>query len=60
MLKRTLIKTLLASTLLVPMGFASLAQDAFDGPTTGPAAAEGKSIVVLAGDLKPLQKSAGR
>jgi ribose transport system substrate-binding protein len=52
MLKRTLLQTLLASTVLGVTGLAALAQDAFDGPTSGPKAAEGKTIVVLAGDLK--------
>jgi ribose transport system substrate-binding protein len=28
------------------------AQEAWDGPTTGPKAAEGKTIVVLAADMK--------
>ncbi|MFN3281432.1 MAG: substrate-binding domain-containing protein [Tabrizicola sp.] len=51
MLKRTLLQTLLAGTALVFAG-AAFAQDAFDGPTTGPKAAEGKTIVVLAADLK--------
>lgn len=53
MLKRSFIKTMLATTILAGLGTqATLAQSAFDGPTTGPIAAEGKSIVVLAGDLK--------
>ncbi|EFL89411.1 substrate-binding domain-containing protein [Ahrensia sp. R2A130] len=54
MLKRTFIKTLLATSAIVGLGLApSLAQDvAFDGPTSGPKAAEGKTIVVLAADLK--------
>ncbi len=52
MRKRTLLKTLLASTVLAGLSAPSFAQDAFDGPTTGPAGAEGKTIVVLAGDLK--------
>jgi ribose transport system substrate-binding protein len=46
---KTLITAFLASTALAG---AALAETAWDGPTTGPAAAEGKSIVVLAGDLK--------
>lgn len=53
MLKRTFMSGLLAGTMLA--GFAvtgALAETAFDGPTSGPVAAEGKSIVVLAGDLK--------
>lgn len=52
MQKRTLIKAMMASTMLTVIGGASFAQDGWDGPTTGPGAAEGKSIVVLAGDLK--------
>lgn len=52
MLKRTLLQTLLAGTALAFTGFGAFAQDAFDGPTTGPKAAEGKTIVVLAADLK--------
>ncbi len=52
MLKRTLLQTLLAGTVLAVTGFSAVAQDAFDGPTTGPKAAEGKTIVVLAGDMK--------
>ncbi len=52
MKKRTLLKTLLASTILAGLSAPAFAQDAFDGPTTGPAGAEGKTIVVLAGDLK--------
>jgi ribose transport system substrate-binding protein len=43
---------LFATTLLVSTGAAAFAQTPFDGPTTGPVAAEGKSIVVLAADLK--------
>ena len=47
--KRTFIAGLMASTMLAsPV----LAQGGWDGPTTGPVAAAGKSIVVLAGDLK--------
>jgi ribose transport system substrate-binding protein len=49
MQKRSFIAGLMASTLLATPG---LAQMGWDGPTTGPTAAEGKSIVVLAGDLK--------
>ncbi|MEM9433163.1 MAG: substrate-binding domain-containing protein [Pseudomonadota bacterium] len=40
---------LLATTILISMP--AMAAD-WDGPTAGPVAAEGKSIVVLAGDLK--------
>jgi len=53
MLKRTFMKTLLTGTMIAGFGlsFAS-AETAFDGPTSGPKAAAGKTIVVLAGDLK--------
>lgn len=52
MQKRTMLKTLLATTMLMGLGLPGLAQTAFDGPTTGPKAAPGKTIVVLAADLK--------
>ena len=52
MLKRTFLNTLLASTFLAGTSLTALAETAFDGPTSGPVAAEGKSIVVLAADLK--------
>ncbi len=53
MQKRKFMKTILATTIIAGLGLPSFAQDtAFDGPTTGPVAAEGKTIVVLAGDLK--------
>lgn len=52
MLKRTFLSTLLAGTIISVAGLPGLAQTAFDGPTTGPAAAEGKSIVLVAADLK--------
>lgn len=53
MLKRSFMKSMLATTILAGMASqAAFAETAFDGPTTGPKAAEGKSIVVLAGDLK--------
>jgi ribose transport system substrate-binding protein len=53
MQKRTFMKTLLASTMIAGLALPAFAQDvAFDGPATGPVAAEGKTIVVLAGDLK--------
>lgn len=52
MLKRTFLNTLAASALLVGLGAPSIAETAFDGPTTGPTAAANKTIVVLAGDLK--------
>ncbi|MEM1005224.1 MAG: substrate-binding domain-containing protein [Pseudomonadota bacterium] len=41
-----------AAALLTGLGFPVTAETAFDGPTSGPKAAEGKSIVVVAGDLK--------
>jgi len=50
--KRTFLNTLLASTFLAGTSLTALAETAFDGPTSGPVAAEGKSIVVLAADLK--------
>jgi ribose transport system substrate-binding protein len=53
MLKRTMIKTMLASTFLASLTLGQAwAEVPFDGPTSGPKAAEGKSIVVLAADLK--------
>ncbi|MCB1434046.1 MAG: substrate-binding domain-containing protein, partial [Alphaproteobacteria bacterium] len=51
MLKRELMKYLLAGSMLMGLGLAASAED-FDGPTTGPKAAEGKTIVVLAADMK--------
>ena len=47
---RSFIAAALASTVLAGPGFAQ--EVAWDGPTAGPAAIEGQSIVVLAGDLK--------
>ncbi|AXI46876.1 sugar ABC transporter substrate-binding protein [Sulfitobacter sp. SK012] len=52
MQRRTTMKVLLATTLLVSTGASAFAETAFDGPSSGPVAAEGKSIVILAGDLK--------
>jgi ribose transport system substrate-binding protein len=49
MKKRMFIKALMATTLL---GAPVFAQSAFDGPTSGPKASDGKTIVVLAADLK--------
>ncbi|MEO0762397.1 MAG: substrate-binding domain-containing protein, partial [Pseudomonadota bacterium] len=46
--RRMLMGALAATTALVALP----ALAAWDGPTTGPAAAEGKSVVVVAGDLK--------
>jgi ribose transport system substrate-binding protein len=51
MLRRTLLNSLLAGSMLMGVSFAAHAEG-FDGPTAGPKAAEGKTIVVLAGDLK--------
>lgn len=52
MLKRTFLNTLAAGALMAGLGLPAGAETAFDGPTSGPGAAEGKTIVVLAGDLK--------
>lgn len=53
MLRRTFIETLLAGSLMMGLGLSlANAQSAWDGPTTGPKAAEDKTIVVLAADLK--------
>lgn len=53
MLKRTLARTLLAGTIIAAAGLpAALAESKWDGPIDGPKAAGGKTIVVLAGDLK--------
>lgn len=49
MKKRMFIMALMATTLL---GAPVFAQSAFDGPTSGPKASDGKTIVVLAADLK--------
>ncbi|MEX0319894.1 MAG: substrate-binding domain-containing protein [Ruegeria sp.] len=51
MLKRTFM-AVSAAALLTGLGVPVMAETAFDGPTSGPKAAEGKSIVVVAGDLK--------
>lgn len=52
MKKRTFMNAMLASTVLATLTFPAIAETAFDGPTSGPAGAEGKTIVVLAADLK--------
>lgn len=50
MLKRNFIKVLLASTVLA---FSTpVFAEGFDGPTAGPKAAAGKTVVVLVGDMK--------
>jgi ribose transport system substrate-binding protein len=51
MLRRTLLNSLLAGSMLMGVSLSALADD-FDGPKAGPKAAAGKSIVVLAADLK--------
>ena len=51
MLKRELMKCLLAGSMLMGFSLAATAED-FDGPSAGPKAAEGKTIVVLAADMK--------
>jgi ribose transport system substrate-binding protein len=51
MLRRALLKTLLGGTMLMGVSLTASAED-FDGPKAGPKAAAGKSIVVLAADLK--------
>ena len=50
MRKRTFMNTAIAA-LIAGLAVPSIAAD-FDGPTTGPKGAEGKSIVLVAGDLK--------
>ncbi|MFK7879687.1 substrate-binding domain-containing protein [Roseobacter sp.] len=52
MKKRTLIGALIASTVMAGLCLPASAETKFDGPTSGPKAAEDKMIVVLAGDLK--------
>ncbi|CUI72670.1 substrate-binding domain-containing protein [Cognatishimia activa] len=51
MLKRTFMAVSTAA-LLSGLGVPAFAETPFDGPTSGPTAAGGKSIVVVAGDLK--------
>ena len=50
--KRTLMKLALTTTVIAGFGLPAFAQTPFDGPTSGPVAAEGKSIVLVAADLK--------
>ena len=50
--KRTVLKVILATTMLAGAGFSSLAETVWDGPTTGPSAADAKTVVVVAADLK--------
>lgn len=53
MQRRNLMQAMLATTIIAGFAMPMAAQDmAFDGPTSGPAAAAGKTIVVLAADLK--------
>jgi ribose transport system substrate-binding protein len=51
MLRRTLLNCLLAGSMLTGFSLSASAED-FDGPKAGPTAAAGKSIVVLAADMK--------
>ena len=51
MLTRRLLNCLLAGSMLTGLAVSASAAD-FDGPKAGPKAAEGKTIVVLAADLK--------
>ncbi len=51
MLKRTFLKSLLAGSMLMGFAITASAED-FDGPKAGPKAASGKTIVVLAADMK--------
>ena len=50
--KRQFTGALLATTMLAGMFSPAMAAGEWDGPTSGPKAVEGRSIVVLAGDLK--------
>ncbi len=52
MLKRTFLNTMAATAMMAALGMPVSAETAFDGPTSGPKAAESKTIVVLAADLK--------
>ena len=52
MQKRIFLKALMASTMIVGLGLPAFADSAFDGPSSGPTAAEGKTVVVLAADMK--------
>jgi ribose transport system substrate-binding protein len=51
MLRRTYLNCLLAGSMLMGFAFSASAQE-FDGPKAGPKAAEGKTIVVISGDMK--------
>jgi ribose transport system substrate-binding protein len=51
MLKRTFLSGLLAGSMLMGFAIQASAED-FDGPSSGPKAADGKTIVVLAADMK--------
>lgn len=52
MYKKKLSKTLVATIAVAGIATGAVAQQTFDGPTDGPAAAADKTIVVLAADLK--------
>ena len=45
MQKRDFLKTVLATTMLAGLGWPAFAETAWDGPTSGPAAADGKTVV---------------
>lgn len=51
MLTRT-IKVVSTTAILAGLGVPAIADTAFDGPKTGPKAADAKSIVIVAGDMK--------
>ena len=52
MRKRSFLKIILASTMLAGAGLPAMAEGEWDGPTSGPAGIPGKSIVVVAADMK--------
>lgn len=52
MRKRSFLKIMLATTMLSVAGVPAMAETGWDGPTSGPAGAAGKSIVVVAADMK--------
>jgi ribose transport system substrate-binding protein len=52
MYRKLLSRTLINTMMVAGIATAAVAQQTFDGPTDGPAAAADKTIVVLAADLK--------
>ncbi|WP_299473929.1 substrate-binding domain-containing protein [uncultured Roseibium sp.] len=52
MQKRSFLKIILATTMLAGSWIPAMAAGEWDGPTSGPAGAPGKSIVVVAADMK--------